>query len=125
MTGALMVGRVGPKASGLHGLHYGNRSPFFKMETQPSRLIARLFCLGAAALILPSFAVANARADAAAELASFSVFPKVDLAQLSKGEAKPVRSGGSANARHLAIQTAYVAPLPPAELHAKMRSWNP
>jgi len=65
------------------------------------------------------------RADAAAELASFSVFPKIDLAQASKGEAKPLRSGSSGNARYLSVQTAYVAPLPPAELLAKMRSWNP
>lgn len=95
------------------------------METQPSRFVARLLCHGATGLMLPFLAVANARADAAAELASFSVFPKVDLTQLKKGEARPVRSGGAANARHLAIQTAYVVPLPPTEVLAKMRSWNP
>ena len=66
-----------------------------------------------------------ARADAVAELASFSVFPKVDLAQLSKGESKPIRSGSTGNARYLAVQTAYVVPGSPAELLAKMRSWNP
>ena len=66
-----------------------------------------------------------ARADPAAELASFSVFPKVDLAQLSKSGSKPVRSGSSGNARYLAVQTAYVVPNSPAELLAKMRSWNP
>jgi hypothetical protein len=65
------------------------------------------------------------RADAVSELAGFSVFPKVDLAQLSKGEAKPVRSGSSGNARYLAVQTAYVVPGSPAGVLAKMRSWNP
>ena len=75
--------------------------------------------------MLPFGAIPAARGDAAAELASFSVFPKVDLAQLSKGDAKPVRSGSSGSARHLSVQTVYVAPIPPAALLAKMRGWNP
>ena len=66
-----------------------------------------------------------ARADAVAELASFSVFPKVNLAQLGKGEYKTMRSGSAGNARYLAVQTAYVVPGSPAEVLAKMRSWNP
>ncbi len=39
-----------------------------------------------------------ARADAVAELASFSVFPRANLAQLSKGEYKTMRSGFGGNA---------------------------
>jgi len=70
-------------------------------------------------------ATSSARADAVSELAGFSVFPKVDLAQLNRGDAKPLRSGSSGGARYLAVQTAYVAPDPPAELLSKMRSWNP
>jgi len=66
-----------------------------------------------------------ARADAVAELAGFSIFPKADLAQLSKSESKPVRSGSTGNARYLSVQTAYVVPGPPAGVLAKMRSWNP
>jgi hypothetical protein len=95
------------------------------METQTCRLTARSFPLFAVLLMLPFVAISTARGDAAAELASFSVFPKVDLLQLSKDDAKPVRSGSSGSARYLSVQTVYVAPLPPPELLAKMRSWNP
>jgi len=76
------------------------------------------------AAVFAAGTVNNVRADAVSELASFSVFPKVDLAQLSKGEAKPLRSGSAGGARNLSVQTAYVAPLAPADLLAKMRGWN-
>lgn len=76
-------------------------------------------------LCLLALSSPNALADASAELASFSVFPKVDLAQLSKGDVKPVRGGSLGGARTLFVQTAYVAPHPPAALLAKMRGWNP
>lgn len=77
-------------------------------------------------LCLLAFSTTNAlAADPAAELASFSVFPKVDLAQLSKGDVKPVRGGSLGSARNLFVQTVYVAPHPPAALLAKMRDWNP
>ena len=56
-----------------------------------------------------------ARADAVAELASFSVFPRANLAQLSKGEYKTMRSGYGGNGRYLAVQTAFVVPGSPAE----------
>lgn len=69
--------------------------------------------------------IPNALAEPVSELASFSVFDKVDLVQLRKNDAKPVRSGSSGSPRYLSVQTVYVAPLPPAELLAKMRSWNP
>jgi hypothetical protein len=96
------------------------------METKSCRrLVPRIFPRLAALLMLPLGAISSAQADAVSELASFSVFPKVDLAQLSKGEAKPMRSGSAGGARYLSVQTAYVAPLPPAELLAKMRNWNP
>ena len=94
------------------------------METLSCRLTAHSFLLMAALSLLP-LSVSTARGDAASELASFSVFPKVDLAQLSKAEAKPVRSGSGGSNRYLTVQTAYVAPLPPAAVLAKMRSWNP
>lgn len=64
-------------------------------------------------------------ADPAAELAKFSAFPRVDLAALSKGEAKPVRGPSGGSSRYLSVQTAYVVPHPPATVLAKMQSWNP
>ncbi|HWM23209.1 MAG TPA: hypothetical protein VNP98_00165 [Chthoniobacterales bacterium] len=94
------------------------------METHTCRLMPRSALLFAALLTLPFVAISTARGDAAAELASFSAFPKVDLAQL-RGDAKPVRGGSGGSQRYLSVQTVYVAPFPPAELLAKMRSWNP
>ena len=95
------------------------------METHTCHPTPRSFPLLALLLILPFGAIPAARGDAAAELASFSVFPKVDLAQLSRDDAKPVRGGSSGSARYLSVQTVYVAPLPPAALLARMRAWNP
>lgn len=76
-------------------------------------------------LCLIALSASTALADPVSELASFSVFPKVDLAQLSKGDVKPVRGGSLGGARSLFVQTVYVAPDPPQTLLAKMRSWNP
>ena len=56
--------------------------PSRKMETHTCRLMPRSVPLFAALLMLPFVAIPTARGDAAAELASFSAFPKVDLAQL-------------------------------------------
>jgi hypothetical protein len=79
----------------------------------------------AIATCLAIFIGVSVRADAVSELASFSAFPKVDLAQLSKGESKPVRSPSSGNNRYLSVQTVYVAPAPPAQVLSKMRAWTP
>ena len=81
----------------------------------------RIFSL----ILLLAFSIPSASADPVAELASFSIFPKVDLAQLSKGDAKPVRGGSLGNQRYLFVQTVYVVPGSPGEVLAKMRSWNP
>ena len=95
------------------------------METHTCRPISRSLALFAVLLLLPFGAIPAARGDAVAELAGFSVFPRVDLAQLSKGDAKPVRGGSSGSGRYLSVQTVYVAPIPPAALLARMRGWNP
>jgi hypothetical protein len=95
------------------------------METHTCRLMPRSFPLFAVLLVLPFVAASTARGDAAAELASFSIFPKVDLAQLSRDDAKPVRGGSSGSARYLSVQTVYVVPFPPTEFLAKMRRWDP
>ena len=99
------------------------------METKtPEAIRARLVSNSVRILpfiLLLALSVPNAQADPVSELASFSIFPKVDLAQLSKGDAKPVRGGSLGNARYLFVQTVYVAPHPPEALLAKMRSWNP
>lgn len=81
----------------------------------------RIFSL----ILLAAFSIPNAFADPASELAGFSIFPKVDLVQLSKGDAKPVRAGSLGTPRSLFVQTVYVAPGSPSEVLAKMRGWNP
>ena len=75
---------------------------------------------------LTSFVVtiATTRADAAAELASFSVFDKVDLAQLAQGDAKTAH-GPPSSGRYLSVQSCYVTKRTPAQEMAAMRNWNP
>lgn len=97
------------------------------METQTHNLSRRirrhvLSFLSAGALIAIT---PMAKADPASELASFSVFNNVDLAQLSKSEVKTLRGPRMGNGRYLSVQTAYVVPHAPAEQLAKMKSWSP
>lgn len=81
------------------------------------------FCFYPAAL---SFVLAcsSAQADPVSELASFSVFDKVDLGQL-KGDAKPMRGPAMSNPRFQSVQTCWVAPGAPAQISAAMRNFNP
>ena len=66
-----------------------------------------------------------ARADAVSELASFSIFNKVDLAQLAKSDVKTAHGPPMSNPRFLAVQSCYVAPGAPAQLVAVLRRWDP
>ncbi len=74
----------------------------------------------------PLFLISSAsvRADALSELASFSVFDKVDLAQLA-GDAKTVRGATMSTPRFLSVQTCWVAPGSPAQQSEALRRWNP
>jgi hypothetical protein len=67
----------------------------------------------------------SARADAVSELASFSIFNKVDLAQLAKSEVKTAHGSPMSNPRFLAVQSCYVAPGSPAQQIEALRRWNP
>jgi hypothetical protein len=84
--------------------------------------VAVLFTATVASLFSP---MTCAGADAVTELASFSVFPRVDLVELSKGASKPERGPTSGNSRQLSVQVVFVAPFPPPQLLAKMREWTP
>src|SRR6266550_9509890 len=66
-----------------------------------------------------------ARADPISELASFSIFDKVDLAQLAKSDVKTAHGPPMSNPRFLAVQSCYVAPGAPAQLIAALRRWDP
>jgi len=67
----------------------------------------------------------SACADPLSELASFSIFDKVDLAQLAKSEVKTAHGPPMKNSRFLAVQSCYVAPGSPAQQMAALRRWNP
>src|SRR5262250_804040 len=67
----------------------------------------------------------SACADPVSELASFSIFDKVDLAQLAKSDVKTAHGPPMKNSRFLAIQSCYVAPGAPAQQMEALRRWNP
>src|SRR5436305_14147582 len=67
----------------------------------------------------------TARADAVAELASFSVFDKVDLAQLAKSDVKTAHGPPMKTSRFLAVQSCYVAPGTAAQQMEALRRWDP
>jgi hypothetical protein len=69
--------------------------------------------------------LAIARADAVSELASFSIFDKVDLAQLAKSDVKTAHGPPMSNPRFLAVQSCYVAPGAPGQQIEALRRWNP
>jgi hypothetical protein len=63
-------------------------------------------------------------ADPSSELASFSVFDKVDLTALAKGDAKTMH-GPPMGGRYLSVQSCYVMPGAPARPAEALRQWNP
>jgi hypothetical protein len=66
-----------------------------------------------------------ARADAVSELAAFSIFDKVDLAQLAKTDVKTAHGPPMGNPRFLSVQSCYVAPGSPAQQIEALRRWDP
>ena len=94
--------------------------------------IVRIRCLprglvaSAGVLYLISIAgLRSACADPLSELASFSIFDKVDLAQLAKSDVKTAHGPPMRNSRFIAIQSCYVAPGAPAQQIEALRRWNP
>ena len=67
----------------------------------------------------------SACADPVSELASFSIFDKVDLAQLAKSDVKTAHGPPMKNSRFLAVQSCYVVPGSPAQQMEALRRWNP
>ena len=66
-----------------------------------------------------------ANADPVSEMASFSVFDNVDLAQLAKTDVKTAHGAAMSSPRFLSVQSCYVVPRPPAQEIQMMRKWNP
>src|SRR6476619_7460357 len=76
-------------------------------------------------LLVLRLALTTAHADAISELASFSIFDKVDLAQLAKSDVKTAHGPPMRNSRFLAVQSCYVTPGSPAQQMEALRRWNP
>ncbi|PYL00918.1 MAG: hypothetical protein DME32_09930 [Verrucomicrobia bacterium] len=66
-----------------------------------------------------------ASADPVSELSGFSIFDKVDLAQLAKSDGKTAHGPPMSNPRFLSVQSIYVLPGAPAPHLEAMRNWNP
>ena len=66
-----------------------------------------------------------ARADAVSELAAFSIFDKVDLAQLANSDVKTAHGPPMGNPRFLSVQSCYVALGSPAQQIEALRRWDP
>ncbi len=64
-------------------------------------------------------------ADPVSEMAEFSVFGKVDLAELAKGEIKTATGAPMSTARYLSVQSCFVIPKPPAQVMAAMKRFDP
>lgn len=64
-------------------------------------------------------------ADPVSEMAEFSVFDKVDLAELAKGEIKTATGAPMSNARHLSVQSCFIVPKTPAQVMAAMKRFDP
>src|SRR3954464_10095819 len=63
-------------------------------------------------------------ADPAAELASFSVFDKIDINDLASSDVKTMH-GPPMNGRLLSVQSVYVTPGSPAQHAQAARQWDP
>jgi hypothetical protein len=94
--------------------------------------IVRIRCfppgLVALAGVLSLISIAGPRsacADPVSELASFSIFDKVDLTQLAKSDVKTAHGPPMRNSRFLAVQSCYVTPGSPAQQVEALRRWNP
>src|SRR2546421_2019210 len=94
--------------------------------------ISRIRCLppGLVALagVLSLMLIAGPRsacADPVSELASFSIFDKVDLAQLAKSDVKTAHGSPMSNPRFLAVQSCYVVlGSSPAQQIEALRRWD-
>ncbi|HEY3663791.1 MAG TPA: hypothetical protein VGL24_11615 [Chthoniobacterales bacterium] len=64
-------------------------------------------------------------ADPVSEMAEFSVFGKVDLAELAKGEIKTATGAPMSTARYLSAQSCFVIPKTPGQVVAAMKRFDP
>jgi len=67
----------------------------------------------------------SANADPVSELASFSIFDNVDLAQLAKTDVNTAHVASMKNPRFLAVQNCYGGTGSPGQQMEALRRWNP
>src|SRR5215470_20129633 len=76
-------------------------------------------------LLVSRMGLTTAHADAVSDLASFSIFGKVDPAQLAKSDVKTAHGPPMSNPRFLAVQSCYVAlGSSPAQQMEALRRWD-
>jgi hypothetical protein len=75
--------------------------------------------------LLMMLIVRPASAEPLTELSNFSVFDKVDLAELATGDPKTAHGPPMSNPRYLSVQSCYVAPGAPSQHLEALRNWNP
>jgi len=98
------------------------------MKSKMLNLQRHFFARGCGLLLLLlalRLGLTTARADAVSELASFSIFGKVDLGQLAKSDVKTAHGQPMSNPRFLAVQSCYVAPGSPSQQIEALRRWDP
>ena len=96
-------------------------NPLYEFDACPGALLSWPVSLSLISIAGPR----SACADPVSELASFSIFDKVDLAQLAKSDVKTAHGPPMRNSRFLAVQSCYVAPGSPAQQMEALRRWNP
>jgi hypothetical protein len=108
--------------------HYGIDVPSSKWKlvklsaSPPSKKPMRFFSLLALVAVVSS--TAALAADPAAEMASFSVFNNVNVADLAKGEPK-VAHGPALSGHMISAQSCFVVAGVPARVSEALRQWNP
>src|SRR5246127_4592104 len=91
----------------------------------PQRPLSVRVCGLLLLLLVLRLGLTTARADGISELASFSIFDKVDLAQLAKSDVKTAHGSPMSNPRFLAAQSCYVAlGSSPAQQIEALRRWD-
>ena len=113
----------------LQPTHYGNRSDIFKMamnlkQAAPGLVSIIIMRTPLLICLIASFTSNLRAADPVAELASFSVFDKVDLAALSSGDPL-VAHGPPMSGRYISAQSCFVVSAPPLRVAEAMHNWNP
>jgi hypothetical protein len=98
------------------------------MNSQTNRTLRRVSLANFASIALCFFFLlarsTTALADAVSELASFSVFDNIDLAELAKSDVK-TEHGPPMSGRFLSVQSCYVTRGTPAQQMEALRKWNP